>query len=172
LEARSRRGRAVCFASAHREHEEGSENFIALIVTFSHERDYYRPMLQIAQQFASCLDQTKFDDAAQLLAEDCTYHYFEGSYAGRANIVNIYRMLHKFGEGDFDEIKVSSEVSELPDGKYRIAFNDLLRIGEHWHALHSEEILTIEDGAIRHVEHISLPEESRALGEFLREVRA
>jgi hypothetical protein len=129
-------------------------------------------MLQIAQEFATLIDQKKFDDAAQLLAEDCTYHYFEGSYSGRNNIANIYRMLQKSGEGDFDEIVVSSEVDELPDGKYRIRFNDLLRIGERWHALHSEEILSIEDGFVRHIEHPAMPEEARALVEFIREVRA
>ena len=129
-------------------------------------------MLQIAQQFASLIDQAKFDDAKQLLAEDCTYHYFEGSYAGRENIANIYRMHHKFGEQHFDEVRLSSVASDMADGKHRIQFNDLLRLGDRWHSSHSEEILRIEDGLIRHIEHITLPEEGRAMAEFLREARS
>ena len=128
-------------------------------------------MLQIAQQFATLIDRKEFDEVKPFLAEDCTYHYFEGSYSGRDNIANIYRMLQKFGDDDFDEIVVSSEVDELPDGKYRIRFNDLLRLGERWHALHSEELVTVEDGLIRHIEHLSFPEEARALMDFIRESR-
>jgi hypothetical protein len=129
-------------------------------------------MLKIAHEFAALIDAAKFDDAAKFLAEDCTYHYYEGNYAGGENIVNIDRMHHKMGQENFDEIRYSSEAREMPDGKFKIQFNDLLRMGERWHASHNEEILTIEDGLIRHIEHLVQPAEMQAFVQFMQEVRA
>ena len=126
-------------------------------------------MLEIAQQFATLLDEAKFDEAAQLLAPECTYHYFEGNYQGRDTVINIYRMHDKNGSKHFDEARNSSHVVMLPDGRFENILSDMLRIGERWHAVHSKEVLTITDGFISHIEHVQLPEESRAFFEFLRD---
>jgi hypothetical protein len=67
-------------------------------------------MQKIAEEFAALIDNTRFDEALPLMAEDCEYHYWEGNYSGRENIVNLYRQNHLFGAKMFDEVIYASEV--------------------------------------------------------------
>src|SRR5437870_1619284 len=123
-------------------------------------------MLSLAQQFATLLDDTRFDEAAALMAEDCAYHYFEGNYAGRRNVINIYHQNHKASSEMFDEVRYSSEVEPLDTETYKVNLLDKIRVGAKWHEMHSHDILRIKDGLIVDIDHQEIPGEAEAFREF------
>jgi hypothetical protein len=129
-------------------------------------------MFQLAQKFASLLDQTKYDELLLLMAEDCEYHYWEGDYVGRENIVNIYRQNHLFGKKMFDEVIYASVVERMEDGVYKIHFTDATRIGERWHENHFDEVIGFKDNVICDIQHIQLPGEAESFREFWQSARA
>jgi len=122
--------------------------------------------LEIAKEFAAFLDANQYDDASQLLAEDCDYHYSEGSYRGNKNIINIYKQNDLQSKKIFDETTYSSEVEELPDGNYRITFVDKIRKGHKWHEYKCYQLIQCADGRIIHIEHREIPGEMESLRMF------
>ncbi len=126
-------------------------------------------MLTLAQQFAALIDQTRFDEAAELLAEECEYHYWEGNYSGRKNIANIYRQLHGFYLKMFEETIYSSEVEPLNGVACLVHFIDQVRIGDLWHESRFDQLLRFEDGLIVDIQEVQLPGEAEAMHAFFRE---
>ena len=129
-------------------------------------------MLAIAEQFASLLNETRFDEAALLLSEDCQYHYWEGNYAERDNVINIYRQNHKHTSETFDEAQYGSIVEPMDRGMYRITFYDKIRKGDKWHEMKSHDDITIENGLITDIHHKEIPGESEAFMAFWRSTQA
>ncbi len=123
-------------------------------------------MIDVAYQFASLIDNKQFDEAAALLAEDCSYSYREGSYTGRKNIINIYKMNHLQVKRMFDEIRYSSEVELVNPEKFKIHFTDEVRLGDAWHTSRFDQLLRFEDGQIVEIQDIQLPGEEEAFREF------
>ena len=123
-------------------------------------------MKALAEKFANLLDQNLFDDAQQLMAEDCQYHYFEGDYSGRSNIIAIYRTNHNESRKLFDEITYTSEVVPLTDNSCKVFFYDKFRIANKWHTYRCFQILRFEDDLIVEINHHELPEEMEKMREF------
>ncbi|MDP4198833.1 MAG: nuclear transport factor 2 family protein [Bacteroidota bacterium] len=130
------------------------------------------PMLTLSQQFATLIDQTRFDEAAELLAEECQYHYWEGNYSGRKNIANIYRHLYEFTKKMFDEAIPSSEIEPLDGSSCRVHFKDQVRIGELWHESRFDQVLRFEDGLIVDIREVQIPGEAEAMQEFFKEANS
>ena len=128
-------------------------------------------MLSLAQQLASLLDETRFEEAAALLAEDCRYHYWEGNYAGRNNVINIYKQNHTHSSELFDEVRYGSIVEPLDGGRFQINFFDNLRLSERWHEMKCYDILQFRDGLISDIEHHDIPGEQEAFMAFWRSNR-
>ncbi len=128
--------------------------------------------LNYARQFAAFLDANNYDAASGLLSEGCTYHYSEGNYQGRENIISIYRMNHQELKKIMDEITYSSVAEELPDETFKIQLVDKLRLGHKWHEFRSFQIVTIKDEQITHIEHCEIPGEIEALRMFYTTSRA
>jgi hypothetical protein len=119
-----------------------------------------------AQNFAALIDGTKYDEAAALLAEECTYKYFEGKYQGRDNIINLYRQNHEQSKKIFDEVVYSSNVEETAAGVYKIEFFDKIRKQHKWHDYKCYQIVTVADGLITDIEHHEYPGETELLRAF------
>jgi hypothetical protein len=126
----------------------------------------------IAQQFATLVDGTNYEEAAKLLADDCNYQYSEGKYQGRDNIINIYRQNHEQSKKIFDEIVYSSNVEETADGIYKIEFFDKIRKKHAWHEYKCCQIFTVADGLITDIEHHEYPGETELLRAFYRNLQA
>ena len=122
--------------------------------------------LILAREFATLLDNNSYDEASQFIAEDCEYHYWEGSYRGRKNIISIYRLNHRESKKIFDEINYSSEAGEMTDGNYKIDFVDKLRKGHKWHEFRSFQIIKFKENQIAHIEHYEIPGEIESLKMF------
>ena len=122
--------------------------------------------LKLVQEFASLLDNNRYDEASQLLAEGCTYHYAEGNYQGRKNIIAIYRMNYLQSKKLFDELNYSSAVEETADGNYRIDFTDKIRKGHRWHEYRCFQLIDCHENQITHVEHCEIPGELDSLRMF------
>jgi hypothetical protein len=122
--------------------------------------------LNVATRFASCIDESRYDEAAALLAEQCTYTYTEGTYQGREHVISVYRMNTDFMRKTFDEVKYSSSVEAQPDGSYKINFTDRIKHGFAEHEAHSYEIMRIENDHITSIEHFELPGEAEAMRAF------
>ena len=129
-------------------------------------------MLNLVEKFATLIDQTKFDDVLPLMAEDCQYHYWEGNYVGRENIINLYRQNHLFGKKMFDEVIYASEVERMDHGGCTVHFTDATRIGEKWHENHFDEVIGFKDDLISDIQHIQLPGEAESFREFYQSARA
>ena len=129
-------------------------------------------MLQIAQKFATLIDQTKFDEVLPLMAEDCEYHYWEGNYVGRENIVKIYRHMHVLSGEMFDEIKYASQVEQVDAEHYIVHFLDTMRMGDRWHDHYFDEVIGFKDNLICDIQNIQLPGEAESFREFYQEARA
>jgi hypothetical protein len=128
-------------------------------------------MLSIAQQFASLLNEVRFDEAAELLVEDCAYHYSEGNYAGRKNVINIYRRNQKYLTDTFEEVKFGSVVEPMDGGRCQITYYDNVRAGDKWHEMKSYDILQFKDGLIADIHNHEIPGESEAFMAFWRSTR-
>ena len=124
--------------------------------------------MELAQQFASLIDTSSFDEAAALIAEDCAYHYWEGNYQGRDAIIAIYRQNYLQSRKIFDEINYSSDVEAMGDGTYKITFLDKYRKGHKWHDSRCFQIITIKDNLIVEIQHNEIPGEAEALRTFYR----
>lgn len=129
-------------------------------------------MLTLAQQFATLIDETRFDEAAELLAEESEYHYWEGNYSGRKNIANIYRQLHAWSKKMFDEAIPSSEVEPVDESSCKVHFKDQVRIGDRWHESRFDQLLRFEDGLIVDIQEVQLPGEAEAMHAFFQEARS
>src|SRR5690349_1576039 len=99
--------------------------------------------ITIAEQFAALLDNNNFDEATNLLAEDCRYKYFEGKYQGSKNIINIYRQNHLQALKIFDELAYTSVVEDLGDGTCMITFTDKIRKAALWHEHNCYQIVEV-----------------------------
>src|SRR5579872_368191 len=121
-----------------------------------------------AQKFAALLDSNNYDEASKMMAEDCEYHYWEGSYRGQDNIISIYRQHHIESKKLFDEITYTSQVEEMPNGNLKISLLDKIRKGGRWHELRSYQIITFQDNLIVHIEHCEIPGEMESFRMFYR----
>jgi hypothetical protein len=129
-------------------------------------------MITLAKKFAELLDNNRFDDAVELMAEDCQYHYFEGDYSGKSNIMAIYRSNHKESGKLFDEVLYSSEVVPLSDNSFNILFSDKIRIANKWHTYRCFQILRFENDLIADINHHEMPGETEAMREFYQRMKA
>ena len=128
-------------------------------------------MNNVAESFASFLDQTLFDEAAELMAPDCKYHYWEGDYVGNRNIANLYRHNHSNSGKLFDEVWYSSEVYQMSAEQYLLKFTDHIRVGEKWHDLRFDNIVQVRNGHIIDIRHEELPEEKASFMQFMETSR-
>lgn len=122
--------------------------------------------LQLAQQFATCLENMRLDEATQFLAEDCEYHYWEGNYQGRENIISVYRQNDQQSRKVFDEVIYSSEVEAINEGTYKVNCLDRIRKGHRWHEHRFFEIITFKDNLIIDIQHCAIPGEAESLRLF------
>ncbi|MFI5263059.1 MAG: hypothetical protein ACHQM6_00930 [Candidatus Kapaibacterium sp.] len=122
--------------------------------------------LEIAKEFAILLDNNQFDEASLCMAENCEYHYFEGDYRGRENIISLYRQHHEHAIKILDEVNYSSEVSETEDGNYRILFIDKIRKGHKWHEYRCHQIVRFGNNQIVSILHSEIPGEIESLKMF------
>jgi len=129
-------------------------------------------MFSVAQQFADLLDDARFEEAAQLLAEDCHYHYSEGNYAGRKNVINIHKHNHKHSSEMFDEVRYGSVVEPMDGRRWRIDLYDKVRIGEKWHEIKSYDVLQFDGDLISDIHHHEIPGQNEAFMAFWRNARA
>lgn len=125
-------------------------------------------MKDLAVRFASLMDISNFDEASKLLADDCLYHYFEGTYVGREHIMNVYRVNEKQAAQILDEIVYTSDVEELSHNSFKVHFIDRIRIGDNWHKHHCYQLLTFSNDQIVRIEHEEIPGEKEVLVEFFR----
>ncbi|MFI5264704.1 MAG: hypothetical protein ACHQM6_09335 [Candidatus Kapaibacterium sp.] len=122
--------------------------------------------LKIATEFAALLDNNEFGEASELLAENCTYHYFEGDYQGRQNIINVYRMNYLQSKRIFDEMSYTSSVEEMAGGTYKIDFVDKIRKGQRWHEYRCYQVVSFSDNHISCIQHSEIPGEIESLRLF------
>jgi hypothetical protein len=120
----------------------------------------------IAQSFATFLDANRFEKAATLLADDCTYVYSEGTYKEPKHIINIYKQHHLQSMKILDEMKYSSEVKQVSDNTFEILFTDNIRKGPLWHEYHSTQTITILNDKVIDIHHTEHPDELPALRAF------
>lgn len=122
--------------------------------------------ITIAQQFASLLDENRFEEAAQLLSDDCHYNYSEGNYQGASNIINIYRQNHLQAVKIFDEMVYTSSVEDIGSDVYKITFTDKIRKAALWHEYNSYQVIRVNDELIIDIAHHDIPDEQVALRAF------
>lgn len=123
-------------------------------------------MLETATRFAALLDARRFDEAAPLLAEDCRYTYYEGTYVGRMPVINIYKQLSKETSGLFTEQSTTTEIEPIDQRTFVMHGTDHLRIGDRRHHSRFDEVLTIDDGQITAIEYRMIPGEAERLHSF------
>lgn len=128
--------------------------------------------LTIVQQFATAVDNNRYEEAAKLLAVNCEYHYAEGNYQGRVSVINIYRMNHLQMKKMFDEVVYSSWVDNMTNGMFKINFLDKIRKGPLWHELRSWQIVKCQNDVIIDIEHHDVPGEAEGLREFYTKTRS
>ena len=122
--------------------------------------------LKLATEFATSLDNCQFDNASKVRAEHCKYHYSEGNYEGRENIISLYRQNDLLSKKVVDEIIYSSNVEDIGKGDYKINFVDKIRKGHRWHEHRFYEIVTLADNLIINIEHCDIPGEKESLRMF------
>jgi hypothetical protein len=116
----------------------------------------------LGEIFASHIDNARFEEAGELISEDCIYRHENTVHKGRTGIVAMYRELQKGMKPHFDEIKYESEV-ELIDDEYRK--------GDRTHRTRTEEIMKFADGKIVSIEQLSNHGEAMAFRKFFQETR-
>jgi hypothetical protein len=122
--------------------------------------------ITIAQQFASLLDENRFEEAGHLLSADCHYNYSEGNYQGASNIINIYRQLHLQSVKIFDEMVYTSSVEDIGSDVYKINFTDKIRKAILWHEYNWYQVIRIKDDLIIDITNHDIPDEQVALRAF------
>ena len=122
--------------------------------------------LRSAQEFARLIDHQSFEEASNLIAEDCNYHYTEGNYQGRKPIISIYRQNYLQSQKIFDELLCSSTVDEVSESTYKINFTDKIRKGPQWHTYHFYEILECKDDLIIDIQNCQISGEDESLRSF------
>ncbi len=128
-------------------------------------------MQKIAEEFAALLDQHRYEEAGELMAEGCTYSYHEGNYQGRANVVNMYRQMLKQALTVMTEYKTLTDVEQLSPNMFALCATDILQIGEHHHESRYDEVITIENGLVQSIEFRPIAGEAEKLHEFYRSAR-
>ena len=128
--------------------------------------------LKLAEEFAALLDRNRYDEASQLIANECEYHYSEGNYQGQKNIINIYRLNHLESKKVFDEMSYSSVVEEMPDENFKINFTDKIRKGHKWHEFRSFQIIKFRENQVIDIQHCEIPGEMESLRMFYDRARS
>ena len=125
----------------------------------------------LGEIFASHIDNARFEEAEELISEDCIYRHENTVHRGRTGIVAMYRELQNGMKPHFDEIKYESEV-ELIDGEScKVHYFDEYRKGDRSHRTRTEEIMKFRDGKIVSIEQISNHGEAMAFRKFFQETR-
>jgi hypothetical protein len=123
-----------------------------------------------ADQFASLMDENRYEEAAALLAENCSYKIRETRIDGRDAIIDSYVANYKKGLGKLDEIQFLSNVVQLGGNRFQLEYLDRIRKGDVWHEHRCNQIITFEGDAIADIQHVDLPGEVEALHEFYLKV--
>lgn len=122
---------------------------------------------QIAEQFASLMDQNKYDEAGQFMHPDCRYLYQGNVIEGRENILQTYETNYSVALQELDEIRFLSET--VPDNgnlKFRLKYLDRVRKGSSWFEHRCEQTIRFSDNKIIEIEHFNLPGEAEKLREW------
>lgn len=125
----------------------------------------------LGEIFASHIDNGRFDEAGEMLADDCQHQHANTCHQGREGVIAMYRKIQSEMRPLFDEVRYDSEV-ELIDGETcRVHYFDEYRIGDRTHRTRTEEILKFRDGKIISIEQISHHGEAQAFRKFWQETR-
>lgn len=125
-------------------------------------------MLSVAMEFAALLDENRYEEAGKLMADDCRYTYYEGSYEGRDAIVNMYRQMQKQALEIMNEHSTVTDVEQTGPGTYILHALDRVRIDDLRHESRYDEVVTIEDGLVTSIEYRMIRGEAEKLREFYR----
>jgi predicted SnoaL-like aldol condensation-catalyzing enzyme len=125
----------------------------------------------LGEIFASHIDNARFEEAGELIAEECVYRHENTVHKGRVGIIAMYRELQKGMKPHFDEINYESEVEVIDGETCKVHYFDEYRKGDRTHRTRTEEIMKFEDGKIISIEQISNHGEAMAFRKFFQETR-
>ena len=114
------------------------------------------------------MDSGRYDEAGEILAENCQYSIRDKTLKGRSEIIKSYKDAHKAGESKLDEIVFSSKVEPLYDNSFKLHYLDRLRKSNKWHEHRCEQVIKFENNKITDIVHIDLAGEAEALQEFFK----
>lgn len=124
----------------------------------------------LAARWAQLLDDERFDDARSLLHEDCEYASPGGTIRGPSSILESYRRNAAWAHETFEHIEWESDLALEGDGRVRITFTDRTVHRGVSHVYRCQQLVRVEAGRVRHIEHVSIPHEEERLAAFFKRV--
>ncbi len=125
----------------------------------------------VGEIFASHIDIARFEEAGELISEDCVYRHENTVHKGRKGIVAMYRELQNGMKPHFDAINYESEVEVIDGETCKVHYFDEYRKGDRTHRIRTEEIMKFADGKIVSIEQLSNHGEAMAFRRFFQETR-
>jgi predicted SnoaL-like aldol condensation-catalyzing enzyme len=125
----------------------------------------------LGEVFASHIDNARYEEAGELISDDCVYRHENTVHKGRKGIVAMYRELQNGMKPHFDEIKYESEVEVIDGETCKVHYFDEYRKGDRTHRIRTEEVLKFADGKIISIEQLSNHGEAMAFRKFFQETR-
>jgi hypothetical protein len=125
----------------------------------------------LAQRFATLMDNNEYVEAGKMMADDCQYLYQDKQIEGVSAILKKYTDNYESGSKTLDEIQFTSEVEYIEsDSIYRLKYLDRIRKGDSWFEHRCEQHIKFENGKIKNIIHVDLPGEAEKLKHWLDEM--
>ena len=126
--------------------------------------------MELAQRFATALDEEDYAVVVGCLAADCVYRISGEIHRGPEAIIASYRSHGEWAAKHLDRVRYESHVRD-EGGDVAIEFVDHIEQGGRAHTYRCEQRLSFDDGGqISVIEHVDLPGEGEALNDFFRAV--
>jgi hypothetical protein len=129
-------------------------------------------MMNLGGKFAQHIDRGEFDEAGEMISDDCIYRAGDTTHRGRKGIVAMYRELQSGMKPPFDEVTYDSVVDVIDGETCSVHYFDEYRKGNRIHRMRTEEILSFKDGMIVNIEQLSNRGEVEAFRKFWKETRS
>lgn len=126
----------------------------------------------LGEKFAAHIDALEFDEAKELISDECIYRCENETHKGKEGVIAIYRHHHEEATKLFDEIAYDSEVELIDGDTCKIRFTDQIK----WKGLEyetvSQQVLKFENGKIVSIVHSITPDEMQGMRRFFQTARA
>jgi hypothetical protein len=128
-------------------------------------------MIDIAREFAECLDRDDFVGAMGFISTSCEYRSGDRKFRGPDAIIASYREHAEFAKSHFETVVYESSVAKLTTDRFEVKYIDHITKNSKSHTYTCKQVLKFNSaGLITEIVHVEIPGERERLMTYFKDV--